>query len=132
MECVLPFTPGELRELITGRGVGSWEVDSLRAMLRPVAPYDWSNPVMEWLLEELLAMDKEAAASFLMFCTSAPTVGGPGFAIEIEHAPFNELAVIQAHVCKQNGGTVHLPEYPSREALHEALLMPWSTGHTEF
>jgi hypothetical protein len=80
LDCLSPFTPVELGTVVAGDDV-RWTAASLRRTLQ-LRGFDWDeDPVVGFLVEELVEMDRERRRQFLQFVTSSPTVPGAGFQV---------------------------------------------------
>jgi len=121
------FGPGELELLISG--LPEIDIDDLAANTEYVG-YSPSSLVIQWFWAIARSLNQEDRARLLQFCTGTSRVPLEGFnalqgisgpqRFQIHRASHEQQRLISAHTCFNQ---LDLPEYESKEALREKLML---------
>lgn len=129
------FSPKELELMISG--LPEVDLEDLKNNTE-YEGYSRGHVVVGWFWEILATFDQPMKALFLQFVTGTSRVPPEGFQglkgidgptrFSI-HKDFNSAHLPKAHTCLNQ---LDLPEYPSREILHERLMVALTWGNEGF
>ncbi|KAG0456444.1 hypothetical protein HPP92_024232 [Vanilla planifolia] len=135
-ELISIFNDRELELLISG--LPDIDLDDLRANTE-YSGYSNASPIIQWFWDVLQVFSKEDKARFLQFVTGTSKVPLEGFSalqgisgaqrFQIHKAYGSPNHLPSAHTCFNQ---LDLPEYPSKEQLHERLLLAIHEGSEGF
>ncbi|EGD80892.1 hypothetical protein PTSG_11742 [Salpingoeca rosetta] len=138
MRTLTLFTVEEVRTVVCGSRVESWDYDELRACIKAEHGYDSSSPQVQQLLEVLVELDVDNKRKFVQFLTGSPNlpVGGfkalkPPFTVVMKDAQgLSPDQVLPSVMTCQN--YFKMPTYSSKDVLREKLLMAITEGQGSF
>lgn len=132
-DCLLAFSPAELRNMFCGEDRIEWDEAALTSHLHPVGGLTEKSPVYRWLVAVLLDMDQATRSRFLDFVSSCPRLppgGIANFHLDVYPDPTSKQGFPRSRACANQ---LYLPPYTSREELGEKLheAVHSSSGHHE-
>jgi E3 ubiquitin-protein ligase TRIP12 len=132
-DCLLAFSPAELRNMFCGEDRIEWDEAALTSHLHPVGGLKQDSPVYRWLVAVLLDMDQATRSRFLDFVSSCPRLppgGIANFHLDVYPDPTSKQGFPRSRACANQ---LYLPPYSSREELGERLheAVHSSSGHHE-
>lgn len=124
-DCLLTFSPAELRNMFCGEDRVEWDEAALKSHLHPVGGLSGGSEVYRWLVAVLLDMDQATRSRFLDFVSSCPRLppgGIANFHLDVYPDPSSKQGFPRSRACANQ---LYLPPYTSRgeleEKLHEAV-----------
>jgi len=134
LECLVTFSPSELRDMFCGEDRIEWDEQQLLAHLHPGGGLTDKSPTYKFLVADLVAMNQAQRSRFLDFVSSCPRLPPGGMAkFHVDVFPDSTAGPTAFPRSRACANQLYLPPYTCKEELHAKLheAIHSSAGHHE-
>jgi len=134
LECLVTFSPVELREMFCGEDRIEWNEEQLLAHFHPGGGLTERSATYKFLVAELLEMNQAERSRFLDFVSSCPRLPPGGITkFHVDVFPDSSAPTSAFPRSRACANQLYLPPYSSKDELHAKLheAIHSSAGHHE-